>query len=100
MWRSRIHFRNPTHYACALIYDRETMTAPQLVAKGADFIAQRIREIAMENGVTLVENPLVARELYYNVEIGQQVPEQFFRAVAEILAYVYRLKGRAVAPPA
>ena len=91
---------NPTHYACALIYDRETMTAPQLVAKGADFIARRIREIAMENGVTLVENPLVARELYYNVEIGQQVPEQFFRAVAEILAYVYRLKGRAVAPPA
>lgn len=91
---------NPTHYACALMYERDSMTAPQLVAKGADLIARRIREIAEENGVTIVENPLVARELYYNVEIGQQVPEQFFRAVAEILAYVYRLKNKAVAPPA
>ena len=91
---------NPTHYAVALMYDRETMIAPQLVAKGADFLAQRIREIALENDVTLVENPFVARELYYNVELGQQIPEQFFRAIAEILAYVYRLKGRAIAPPA
>ena len=98
--KADVDVTNPTHFACALTYDREAMTAPQLVAKGADLIARRIREIAIENGVTIVENPLVARELFYNVEIGQQVPEQFFRAVAEILAYVYRLKSKAVAPPA
>jgi flagellar biosynthetic protein FlhB len=91
---------NPTHFAVALMYDRESMSAPQLVAKGADFLAQRIREIAMDNDVTLVENAFVARELYYNVEVGQQIPEEFFRAVAEILAYVYRLRGKTIAPPA
>jgi len=91
---------NPTHFAVALQYDREVMTAPRLVAKGVDFLAMRIREIAAEHDVTMVENPFVARELYYNVEIGQQIPERFFRAVAEILAYVYRLKKKIIAPPA
>lgn len=91
---------NPTHYAVALMYDREAMTAPHMVAKGADFLAHRIREIALENDVTLIENPFVARELYHNVEIGEEIPEKFFRAVAEILAYVYRLKGQAIAPSA
>ncbi|MBI4083683.1 MAG: flagellar biosynthesis protein FlhB [Candidatus Lambdaproteobacteria bacterium] len=91
---------NPTHYAVALIYDREAMTAPQVAAKGADFLAQRIRQIAGENDVPIVENAPVARQLYDNVEIGQEIPEEFFRAVAEILAYVYRLKGKTVAPPA
>jgi len=91
---------NPTHFAVALMYDREVMGAPQVVAKGADYLARRIREVAQENEVPLVENPLVARELYNNVEIGQEIPEEFFRAVAEILAYVYRLQGRTVAPPA
>ena len=91
---------NPTHYAVALLYDREAMTAPRLVAKGADFIAQRIREVALENDVTLVENPFVARELYHNVEVGQEIPDDFFRAVAEILAFVYRLQGKTVAPSA
>jgi flagellar biosynthetic protein FlhB len=91
---------NPTHFAVALQYDRETMTAPRMLAKGVDFLAMRIREIGAENGVTMVENPFVARELFYNVDIGQQIPERFFRAVAEILAYVYRLKKRVAAPPA
>ena len=90
---------NPTHYAVALMYDREAMTAPQLVAKGAGFIAERIKEIATENDVPIVENPTVARELYAQVEIGGEVPEQFFKAIAEILAYVYRLKGLTVEQP-
>lgn len=85
---------NPTHYAVALMYDREVMSSPRLVAKGADFVAERIKAIALENKVPLVENQTVARELYAQVEIGQQIPEQFFRAVAEILAFVYRLKGK------
>jgi flagellar biosynthetic protein FlhB len=85
---------NPTHYAVALMYDREVMHAPRVVAKGADFIAERIKAIAAEHKITMVENVTVARELYNNVDIGQEIPEQFFRAVAEILAFVYRLKGR------
>ncbi len=68
-----------------------------MVAKGADFLAHRIREVAEENDVPIVENALAARELYHNVEVGQQIPERFFRVVAEILAYVYRLKGRPIA---
>jgi flagellar biosynthetic protein FlhB len=84
---------NPTHYAVALMYDREVMQAPRVVAKGVDLVAERIKAIARENKVSLVENALVARELYNNVELGQEIPEQFFRAVAEILAFVYRLKG-------
>jgi flagellar biosynthetic protein FlhB len=85
---------NPTHFAVALMYDREVMGSPRVVAKGADFIAERIKAVARENKVPLVENQTVARELYAQVEIGQEVPEQFFRAVAEILAFVYRLKGK------
>ena len=87
---------NPTHFAVALEYDREVMSAPRLVAKGADYLAARIREIARENDVPLVENPAVAREIYAQVEVGEEIPEEFFRAVAEILAYVYRLKGKDV----
>ncbi len=91
---------NPTHYAVALMYDREIMEAPRMVAKGADFLAERIKAIGRENDVPVVENPPLARELYTQVEIGQEIPENFFRAVAEILAYVYRVKGRDVAPSA
>lgn len=89
---------NPTHFAVALEYDREVMTAPRLTAKGADFIAERIKEIARENDVPIVENPPLAREIYRLVDIGQEVPEEFFRTVAEILAYVYRLKGKTAEP--
>jgi flagellar biosynthetic protein FlhB len=91
---------NPTHYAIALMYDREAMSAPHLVAKGMGYIAERIKEIATENDVPIVENPTVAREIYAQVEIGEEIPERFFRIVAEILAYVYRLKGQTVAPAA
>jgi len=98
--KSDVVVTNPTHFAVALTYDREVMTAPRLVAKGAGFIAERIKEIATENDIPIVENPPVAREIYAQVEIGDEIPEQFFRTVAEILAYVYRLKGLTVAPPA
>ena len=89
---------NPTHYAVALEYDREVMAAPRVTAKGADFIAERIKAIARENDVPVVENPPVAREIFERVELGEEVPEEFFRAVAEILAYVYRLQGRTATP--
>ncbi|NOQ50698.1 MAG: flagellar biosynthesis protein FlhB [Desulfuromonadaceae bacterium] len=82
---------NPTHLSIAIAYDRETMDAPTIVAKGADHLAFRIREIARENHVPLVENKPVARALYKQ-EVGEQVPEEMFKAVAEILAYVYGLK--------
>lgn len=82
---------NPTHYAVALKYDREKMRAPHLVAKGQRIIAQRIREIAIAAGVPIVENPLVAQALFKSAEIGQEIPPDLYRSVAEILAFVYRL---------
>lgn len=85
---------NPTHYAVALRYDAKMMRAPKVAAKGADFMAMRIRQIAMTHGVPLVERKELARGLYRSVEVGQEVPPQFYAAVAEILAYVYRLGGR------
>ena len=81
---------NPTHYAVALRYEREKDVAPIVVAKGADLIAKRIREVATENDVPLYESPPLARALYKVVEPDQVVPIEFFGAVAEILAYVYR----------
>ncbi|HYE73055.1 MAG TPA: flagellar biosynthesis protein FlhB [Blastocatellia bacterium] len=81
---------NPTHFAVALRYDREKEAAPVVVAKGADFMAQRIREIARESKVSIVENPPLARALFKSVDIGRLIPPEFFRAVAELLAYVYR----------
>jgi flagellar biosynthetic protein FlhB len=85
---------NPTHYAIALKYDSETMVAPKVIAKGADFMALRIRQLAMINEVPLVERKSLARALYSSVDVGQEIPPQHFAAVAEILAYVYRLSGR------
>jgi flagellar biosynthetic protein FlhB len=85
---------NPTHYAVALKYDPNTMAAPILVAKGARIIAQRIRHIAVENNVPIVERPELARALHKAVEIGRPVPENLFRAVAEVLAFVYRIDRR------
>ncbi len=81
---------NPTHFAVALRYDREKDAAPVVVAKGADLLAKKIREIAAENEIPLYENPPLARALYKVVEPNQIVPIEFFGAVAEILAYVYR----------
>ncbi|CAI2717981.1 flagellar biosynthesis protein FlhB [Nitrospina watsonii] len=84
---------NPTHFSIAIKYDRDRHNAPVVVAKGMGPIALRIREIARESDVPLVEDKLLARLLYKTVEIGQYIPAELYRAVAEILAYVYRLKG-------
>ena len=88
---------NPTHYAIALQYDNSRMTAPKVVAKGADFMAMRIRQIAISNGIPIVERKELARAVYRNVDVGQEIPHEFYSAVAEILAYVYRLSGRRTA---
>lgn len=88
---------NPTHVAVAIAYDNETMPAPKVVAKGADHLAARIRRIALECGVPIIERPPLARAMYESVDVGQYVPERFYRAIAEILAYVYELTGRAPA---
>ncbi len=85
---------NPTHYAVALKYDRDRMFAPVVIAKGADYLAQKIKEIARKNNVMLVENRFLARELYAQVKEGSPIPETLYAAVAEILAYVYGLKGK------
>jgi flagellar biosynthetic protein FlhB len=85
---------NPTHFSVALRYDRSRDAAPTVVAKGADEIALRIREIARENGVPLMEDPPLARALFRAVKIGQAIPENFYQAVATVLSHVYRLKGR------
>jgi flagellar biosynthetic protein FlhB len=85
---------NPTHIAVALYYDKNSMTAPKVVAKGADFVAQRIKKIAAEAGVPTVENVPLARTLYKTVKLNQTVPRALYQAVAEVLAYVYRLKNR------
>jgi flagellar biosynthetic protein FlhB len=85
---------NPTHYAVALKYDADSMNAPRVVAKGGDYMAKRIREIAIEHGIPILERPPLARSLYRLCEVGQEIPEQFYSAVAEILAYVYELSGK------
>ena len=85
---------NPTHYAIAIKYDEEKMDAPFVVAKGVDFVAQKIKLIAKENDVTTIENRPLARALYDQTEIGQGIPEEFFKAIAEILAFVYKIKGK------
>lgn len=85
---------NPTHFAVALKYDR-SMGAPKCVAKGADAIALRIREVAKENNVAIVENPPLARALYASVEIDQTIPTEHFKAVAEVIGFVMRLKNGA-----
>ncbi|MFD2171342.1 flagellar biosynthesis protein FlhB [Tumebacillus lipolyticus] len=85
---------NPTHFAIAIKYDAEKMEAPQVVAKGIDEVAQRIKKVAQEANVVTVENRPLAQTLYKTVEIGETVPGELFQAVAEVLAYVYRLKGK------
>lgn len=85
---------NPTHLAVAIKYDKEASDAPIVIAKGADYLAARIREVATENHVEIVENKPVARMLYHNVEIGEPIPPELYQMVAEILAYVYGLQGK------
>lgn len=86
---------NPTEFAVALKYDNGTMHAPRVIAKGQGLVAKRIREIAIASGVPILERKPLARALFKLVEVGQEIPEQFYAAVAEILAYVYELSGRA-----
>ncbi|MCG8453749.1 MAG: flagellar biosynthesis protein FlhB [Spirochaetales bacterium] len=87
---------NPTHYAVAMKWDNATMTAPKVVAKGQDRLALRIKEIARESDVPMVENRPLARALYDNVDIGDEIPEEYWDVVSVVLAEVYRLGGRAV----
>jgi len=86
---------NPTHFAVALVYRNGEMVAPQVVAKGAGLVAQRIKQIAAENNVPVMENKPLAQALFKSVEIGSEIPGDLFQAVAEILAYIYGLRRRA-----
>ncbi len=85
---------NPTHYAVAIRYDKDLAEAPVVIAKGADYLAQKIKDAARENKIEIVENKPLARSLYANVEIGGQVPPELYVAVAEVLAAVYRAQGK------
>ncbi|NLV35169.1 MAG: flagellar biosynthesis protein FlhB [Clostridiaceae bacterium] len=85
---------NPTHFACALKYDADESPAPMLLAKGQDYVAIRIKEIAKEAKVEIVENKQLARAIYDTVDIGQEIPQHLYQAVAEVLAFVYSLKGK------
>ncbi|OOB80242.1 MAG: flagellar biosynthesis protein FlhB [Epulopiscium sp. Nuni2H_MBin003] len=85
---------NPTHFAVAIYYDKENSVAPVVVAKGMDKMALKIKEVAKENKVEIVENKLLARTLYYSVEIDSAIPPELYQAVAEVLAFVYQLKNK------
>lgn len=85
---------NPTHYAVALSYKMESMDAPKVVAKGVGFLAIKIKELAQQHDIPLVENPSLARTLYKTVEVGAFIPVQLYQAVAEILAYIYKIRNK------
>lgn len=85
---------NPTHFAIAIQYEPKKAPAPVVIAKGQDYMAQRIKETAKTSGVEIVENKPLAQALYKAVDIGQQVPPDLYQAVAEILAFVYQVKGK------
>ena len=85
---------NPTHLAVAILYDKEKSDAPIVIAKGADYLAAKIKDVAKENDIEIVENKPLARMLYHNVDVGAQIPPELYQMVAEILAYVYRIKGK------
>lgn len=84
---------NPTHYAVALKYDEKTMSAPQVISRGTDLLAFRIRDVAREHNVPVLQSPMLARALYANAELDQAIPAALYTAVAQVLAYVYRLKA-------
>jgi flagellar biosynthetic protein FlhB len=87
---------NPTHYAVALTYEYKKMDSPQVVAKGRDLIAERIKQVAREHDVPIVEDPPLAQAVFASVEVGEFIPHHLFKPIAEILAYIYRLKGKKV----
>lgn len=84
---------NPTHFAVAIKYDEKTMRAPQVISKGADLLAFKIRDIAKNNAIPVLQSPMLARALYANAEIDQDIPASLYTAVAQVLAYIYRLKA-------
>jgi flagellar biosynthetic protein FlhB len=90
--RADVVVTNPDHLAVALSYRVGEMAAPRVVAKGAGFVAQKIKEVAAEHRIPVIENKPLARLLYKAVEVGQEIHESLYRAVAEVLAYVYKLK--------
>lgn len=92
--QSDVVVTNPTHYAVALKYDSATMAAPKMLAKGADKVAQKIREIAKEHGIPVVENPPLARGLFAAVDVDQEVTPEYYKAVAEVISYIFKLKRR------
>ena len=87
---------NPTHFAVAIKYDKEKAEAPYVLAKGADYVAATIKEAAKVHKIEIVENKPLARMLYYNVEIGEQIPPELYQMVAEVLAYVYSVKNKEI----
>lgn len=95
--RATVVVTNPTHYAIALEWDEVKMDAPVVIAKGADLLAKRIREIAQEHGVPIMENPPLARTLYEKVELDQPIPPNLYAAVAQVIAFVYKLKRKIIA---
>jgi flagellar biosynthetic protein FlhB len=84
---------NPTHFAVAIRYDEKTMRAPQVISKGADLLAMKIRDIAKNNSIPVLQSPMLARALYANAELDQDIPSALYTAVAQVLAYVYRLRA-------
>jgi flagellar biosynthetic protein FlhB len=84
---------NPTHFAVAIRYDEKTMRAPQVISKGADLLAMKIRDIAKSHAIPVLQSPMLARALYANAELDQDIPSALYTAVAQVLAYVYRLRA-------
>ena len=97
--RADVVVTNPTELAVAIQYDPEEMAAPVVVAKGAGVLAQRIRRLALENGIPILERKPLAQALYRDVDVNHAVPQDKYAAVAEVLAYVYHLKGKKAKPP-
>ena len=90
--KSDVVITNPTHYAVALKYEAKSMQAPKMLAKGVDKMALKIREVAAQHGIPIIENPPLARGLHASVEIDQEITPEFYKAVAEVIGYVFRLK--------
>lgn len=95
--RATVVVTNPTHYAVALEWDEIKMDAPVVTAKGADLVAKRIRDLAREHGISIMENPPLARTLYEKVELDQPIPPNLYAAVAQVIAFVYKLKRKTIA---
>jgi len=91
--RADLVVMNPTHYAVAIRYDDATMGAPRVIAKGTDLLAMKIRDVAKASKVPVLQSPMLARALYANAEIDQEIPSALYTAVAQVLAYVYQLKA-------